>query len=103
MPQTTDKLLSSSRREAVLVFTVWALALLYTISVCYWWGYQRPVEDLTFVFGVPDWVFWGLVVPWFACLAFNFWFSFWFMQDAELEADASPGPVRLDEEVPRES
>lgn len=31
--------------------------------------------------GVPDWVLWGIVVPWFLCLIFSGWFCFVYMTD----------------------
>jgi hypothetical protein len=97
MQQVRDKLLVTARREAALVLVVWVLALTYTVSVSYFWGYRRAIDDLRFVLGIPDWVFWGIVVPWFACLGFNFWFSFWFMQDGDIAAE-SP---QVDDPSPR--
>src|SRR5262245_44163658 len=62
-----DPVLISSRREALLVFLIWLLAAGYSIGVCYAWGYGRDAATLTYVLGFPDWVFWGVVVPWSAC------------------------------------
>lgn len=88
-----DSLVRHSRREAVIVFSVWLIAMVSVISYCYLNGYNRKIESLTFVLGFPDWVFWGVVVPWAACTAFGCWFSFRIMKDdplgEDLEADST--------------
>lgn len=93
MPKPTDNVLVSARREAVVVIACWFVALLWTVGVSYYLGYNRPIEKLAFVMGVPDWIFWGILVPWFGCLAFTAWFSFVFMQDADLDAEHPPEAV----------
>lgn len=90
-----DSVLKSARREAVVVLTVWAAALVYTVGVCYRLGYGRAAESLRFVYGFPDWVFWGIVAPWLACLAITAWFALRFMTDDDLgedEPDEEPLP-----------
>lgn len=79
-----DPVLRSSRREAIVVFFVWLAAFLYTIPYCYLHGYNRTLDSLTFVLGFPDWVFWGIVVPWSICLVFSFYFGSRFMRDEDL-------------------
>lgn len=84
-----DPVLRSARREAIVVFVTWVCALTYTVTYCYLHGYERPVEDLKFVhlfWGIafPDWVFWGIVVPWSVCFVVSWWFSYVFVKDADL-------------------
>ena len=53
-------------------------------------GYGRKPESLTFVLGFPDWVFWGLILPWGVCTIISSLFAFWFMVDEELpETDSN--------------
>lgn len=85
--QKEDPVLRSSRREAFVVLGCWACAFAYTVGYSYFRGYNRSLESLTFVFGIPDWVFWGVVVPWLACTVFSFWFAFAFMTDEWLGQD----------------
>ena len=80
-----DPLLKSARREAKVAATWWAIALTYTIGVCTQFGYGRDPKTLTYVLGFPDWVFWGIVVPWGACTLFAAWFAFGFMRNEPLE------------------
>ena len=83
-----DPVVRSTRREVVGVLTVTALALTYTIVTCYQLGFN-PQRELKFVHllgGVafPEWVFWGIVVPWIACFVIGALFAFCWMSDADL-------------------
>ena len=85
MPQPAeDPVLKSARREAIVVFITWVCALSYTVTYCYLHGYDRSLDDLKFVLGFPDWVFWGIVVPWGVCFVVSWWFSYVFMTDEDL-------------------
>jgi len=102
-PAAEDPLLHSARREAIVSLALAALALAYTIGYAALFGYGRTGESLTFVLGIPDWVFWGIVIPWLACLGASWWFSFWFVEDDILEhAEAAPlgGPSLFDGDEP---
>src|SRR5947207_11696381 len=79
-----DPVLTSSRREALLVFGIWLAACVYSISVCYRLGYGRDVSTLTYIFGFPDWIFWGVVVPWTVCTALSFVLSYLVIRDDDL-------------------
>ena len=82
-----DPVLRSARREAVLTVLVWAVVTTYSIAYCYLHGYNRPIEDLTFVLGFPDWVFWGIIAPWAACYVIGLVFCFAIIQDDPLGRD----------------
>ena len=79
---------TSSRREALCFVALWTLTLTYTVGYCYTYGYNRPLdaalEGMTFVFGWPDWVFYGIVAPWLACTVISIVFALVVMRDAEL-------------------
>ncbi len=80
-----DPVLRSARREGIVVFAAWLSAMTYTVGYCYLNGYDRPQESLTFVLGFPDWVFWGIVVPWGTCTIVSGLFAFCFMKDESLD------------------
>ena len=91
-----DPVLRSARREAIVVFAAWLVAMVYTLTYCSIYGYGRSIEDLKFVnlgWGVafPDWVFWGIVVPWAACFVLSYWFSYLFMKDEDLGEELEEG------------
>lgn len=80
-----DPVVRSARREALTVLGVWLVALAWTVGYCTARGYSPETATTRFVLGLPEWVFWGIVVPWFACIAFGCWFSSFGMEDAVLE------------------
>jgi hypothetical protein len=86
-----QQLLRHARREGLVIMVVWALALVWSVGYSYLHGYNRPVNDIRLVFGMPDWVYWGIVVPWAVCLVFTVWFCFVFMSDDDLGRDPDEG------------
>jgi len=87
MSSRPDPLVRSSLREAILVTGIWFTAMVWSITVCYRMGYNRNVEDLKLVFGFPDWIFWGIVVPWCACTIASCLFSAYFFREGYLGED----------------
>ncbi len=79
-----DPVLTSARREALLAFGIWLAACVYSVGFCYRFGYGRDVDSLTYVLGFPDWVFWGVVVPWTACTVLCLVMSRFVIRDEEL-------------------
>lgn len=83
-----DPIVTSSRREALTFFVLWGATLAYTIGYCYTHGYNRELDPsldgMTFILGWPDWVFYGVVVPWLVCTAISVVFATIVMRDAPL-------------------
>jgi hypothetical protein len=78
-------LLKPARREAIAALSIWLIVTIYCVTYCYLNAYGRDPKTLTFILGFPDWVFWGIVVPWGASTVISAVFAIWFMQDADLE------------------
>jgi hypothetical protein len=66
---------------------IWTLALAWSVGASYLFGYQRDAGDIQLILGMPDWVFWGIAVPWAICVAFTVWFCFFYMADDDLGRD----------------
>lgn len=79
-----DPLLKSARREALICIVVWLIATTYSVMYCWIYGSHRSLDSLTFVLGFPDWIFYGVIVPWLACTAFSSWFCLFYMRDEDL-------------------
>ena len=79
-----DPVLTSARREALLAFGIWLTACVYSVGFCYRFGYGRDVDSLTYVLGFPDWMFWGVVVPWTVCTILCLLLSHFVIRDADL-------------------
>ena len=68
-------------------FADFLIALGYTIGYCKLYAYGNTSSELKFVFGFPDWVFWGVLVPWLACVTFSLLFASVIMRDEDLGED----------------
>ncbi|HUG18894.1 MAG TPA: DUF997 family protein [Planctomycetaceae bacterium] len=81
-----DPVYIHSRREAILIICTWLVALLWTVPYCYLNGYL-PAEvsrEVTFIWGMPSWVFYGIACPWMIANLFTVWFCFGFFEDDDL-------------------
>jgi len=87
MTAPENPLLISARREAVVVLLMWLTTGVYSVGYCAWFGYGRTTADLHFVLGFPDWIFWGVVVPWVTCAVISLVISNFYMTDEDMGAD----------------
>jgi hypothetical protein len=89
-----QKLLRHARREGLLIMAVWAAALIWSVGSGYVLGYTRRPQNIGLILGMPDWVFWSVVLPWGTCLGFSAWFCFAYMADDDLGHDPEEGDGR---------
>ncbi|MCH2210668.1 MAG: hypothetical protein MK110_05165 [Fuerstiella sp.] len=78
----------NSRREAMVIFAVWFVALCWSVPYCYINGYGRQVsvETLNTTLGIPSWLFGGILLPWIVADVITAWICFFFMKDDDLGA-----------------
>ncbi len=90
-----DPVYLNGRREAITTLVIWAVFGIYTLTYCYLNGYVCDPATIGTVFGVPDWVFWGVFVPWVAAIPVSCWFAFVVMKDDPLgdEGDENAHPA----------
>lgn len=81
-------ILRNSRREAVFTVIVWVLACLYTVGYAGLFAYRGPGEQPELIGGMPSWVVWGVVLPWFACTAVTCWYAMCGIVDEDLGEEA---------------
>ena len=86
-----DPVYLNTLRETAVLIVVFLLFLAWSIGTCFVMGYgQVPGTQPETVWGMPSWVFWGVLVPWMAANLFTFWFSMCYMADDPLgEAGSS--------------
>lgn len=83
-----DRLLFFARREALGVLLLWCVALGYSVSYCVRYGYGREVASIEYVWGMPDWVAWGIALPWVVATLATVVFSLGVMRDDPLGEEA---------------
>ena len=94
-----DAVFLHSRRETVVLLWVFAVFLVWCIGSSYMLGYNT--DDLSTVWGIPRWVFWGVAVPWMGANVFTVWFAWFFVADDPLEEpneDSVPANEQADQE-----
>jgi len=105
-----DQVFLNCRREAVIIFFLWLAASTCSICISYIYGYtshepsgmavglsveemvgplehlNRDPDSITFPLGlgIPDWVFYAVVVPWAICILITWAFCVFYMKDDEL-------------------
>lgn len=94
-----DPVYVHSRHEAIVIFCAWAVCLLWAVPYCYFFGYSAGGEEftLTMIWGIPSWVFWGILCPWLVAILFSTWFCFFYMKDDDL-GEANEG-ADIEEEI----
>lgn len=83
---TPDPVFVNSRRDAMVIFLVWLVALLWAVPCCWVLGYSPEFDPSRFstIWGIPTWVFWGIAVPWLVADVFTIWYCMWKMADDDL-------------------
>lgn len=110
-----DTVYLNCRREAILIFLLWLAVSAYSIVVSYLYGYtshepagisagptieefvgplesfNRDPSSLTFPLGlgIPDWVFYAIVLPWFLCIVITWVFCVFYMKDDDLGVECT--------------
>ena len=113
MPAThprEDLVLTHSRREATFILLLWLACLIYSVSYCYLYGYvsHEPLPastgpsieglfgeaarfdrdpgtiDTPLGLGIPDWVLFGVALPWLISLLLCFWYCCCFFAEDDL-------------------
>ena len=87
-PIEFDPIFLNSRREAIVIFCLWLTALVWAVPFCYLNGYIGDYDAKTFstTWGIPTWLFWGILVPWIVADIFTTWFCFCYMKDDDVGA-----------------
>jgi hypothetical protein len=92
--QPLDPVYVHSRREATVIVSLIGLFCVWSVTVCYWFGYvspEGPIEPVSTIWGMPAWVFWGILLPWLVVDAVAVWFCFFFMEDDDLGENQPEG------------
>jgi len=103
-PEPARKLLRNAYRELAVCVVVWLLAMAWTLGVCLLYGYRhdpeswivkngfvksRQAADITLWFGFPDWIFFGVVLPWVVVTIFTMVYCLAWMPDDDLGSEES--------------
>ncbi|MBL8892920.1 MAG: hypothetical protein JNL67_23280 [Planctomycetaceae bacterium] len=84
-----------ARAEMWSVLWLFLTSMIWTIGWSYFAGYQKLTEDeaknISLLWGMPTWVFWGIFVPWITIDFVAIWFCFFYLQDSQtIDSEAAP-------------
>lgn len=68
-----EYLLSLRELKVGVIATVTFIAISCVVS--YLMGYLRSPDEIGYVIGFPDWIFWGVLVPWILIVAFTVYYG----------------------------
>jgi len=76
-----------SLNELYVLLIGWLIFFLWTIIYSSYNAYYVNAEEyeIKTIFGFPDWVFWGVFLPWIGAGIFTCWFSFFVVKDDDEE------------------
>jgi hypothetical protein len=89
-PVEWDPTYLHSLRETYVIIGLFAFFCIWSIFVCYNYGYLGEGEaraTVSTVLGMPAWAFWGICLPWIAVDIVAVWFCFFFMEPDNLGED----------------
>ena len=73
-----------SRKELWFMLVSWAVFLIWTLSYNSTHAFDMEKSGIDPIIGMPQWVFFGILVPWVAALVLTICFAMFFMKDTEL-------------------
>ncbi|MEC5127429.1 DUF997 family protein [Verrucomicrobiales bacterium BCK34] len=77
-----------SRKELYFMVASWVVFAGWTISYVGLKGGAKEGEALRLVWGMPEWVVYGILIPWIFGLGLTVWFALRFMKDTDLDPAA---------------
>ena len=83
--QAETNSLKQCRRELVFILLTWLGCALWVVVYCWLFGYNLAPEEISTIFGFPDWVFWGVATPWVIANGVTFWFCIRVLRNEEDE------------------
>jgi hypothetical protein len=103
MNDSAARTFRNSLGEFRFVSVCWFCAFLWTLSFCYLRGYQHPADswlvqiglaeprtsgNFRLVLGMPDWIVWGIMLPWIICSVITVLYGLYGMKDDDLGIEA---------------
>lgn len=64
-----------SKKEFKKGVIVTAIFILFSTIVSYFLGYKRSFAEIKYILGFPDWVFYGVLLPWIAIVLYTIFFA----------------------------
>ncbi len=109
-----DPIYRNSLREARMILILWACCMVYTVAYCYLFGFMsheplptatgpaigelvgpleafnRDPDSVTYPLGlgIPDWIFYGVALPWVVCTVLSFVYGLFIFAEDDLSDES---------------
>jgi len=83
-----DQVYRHSLRESLVAVSAWLVCGVYSVTYCFLNGHGRKPDEIEVTWGIPNWVLFGVFLPWVLCNVFAWWYCFCFVKDQELDPEA---------------
>ena len=80
-----DPVYTHSLRETYLILLTWIVFAIWVISYTLRYGYDLDPDNFSTVIGIPEWVFWGIGLPWILAILVTVGFAVFIIKDDPLE------------------
>ena len=85
-----DPVFVNSLRESFVIIILFLFFMLWSVGLSFYLGHESRYvptnpENLSLVWGMPSWVFYGVFLPWMIVNLIAIWFCFGFMKTDDLD------------------
>ncbi len=88
-----DPLFVNSRREAIFIFCLWAACLVWCVPYCYINGYVPEDQEVAILWGLPQWIVLGILVPWLIANVIAILFCIFIFREDDLGSSEEDAPT----------
>ena len=79
--------ITAARRELIYILIAWTVSMVWVIGFSKFHAYPDDPSEIRLMMGLPEWVLWGVALPWVAATSFTMWFALAVMRDFDLESE----------------
>ena len=90
LPFEEDPRYEQANREAQWAVGYWLAFTAVVTGLAWWLGYEKPAEELSFIWGFPAWFFWSVLVTSLVFSIIPAWIIRRYFKDVPLTRDGLP-------------
>ena len=67
-------------KEFKIAASTTMIYILSCCAICWFLGYNKTLDEISYIGGIPSWVVLGIIVPWLVMVAFTVIYGFYIMK-----------------------
>jgi len=71
-----------ARREALHILVLSGICMVWTIGYCAIFAYGA--QNVQLLWGIPQWVIFGVALPWLTATVYSLWFALFHMKEKQV-------------------